>query len=187
MPQLTTTALTSSGNSRIFLGLIASTFLPYSLVACSKNMQPREAETYILPANYIGAFYVIFAQPAGEPLQYQQDARQYHIPANGVLLTQAKISEGAIADDKLRFFRKHAPNQLHEISNRWLTSIDPEKAYQDDTVYIFGGGPGVYSSSELNCDIHFRGFHIGTKSQILDEVNHFDIETFIQENNIGCE
>jgi hypothetical protein len=120
-------------------------------------------------------------------LQYQHDARQYRIPVNGVLLTQAKISEGAIAADKLRFFREDSPDQLTEITARWLTSIDAEQAYQDNTTYIFGGGPGVYSSSELKCNIHFRGFHIGTKSQIPDEVNHFDIESFIQQNKLNCD
>ena len=166
---------------------IGTLFLCYSLAACSDPVQQREAEHYILPANYVGAFYVIFDQASGEPLQYQHDARQYRIPANGVLLTQAKISEGVIATDKLRFFRQNAPEQLTEITSRWLTSIDTEQAYQDNTTYIFGGGPGVYSSSELKCDIHFRGFHIGTKSQILDEVNHFDIESFIQQNKLSCD
>ncbi|MGP9800024.1 DUF6843 domain-containing protein [Rheinheimera sp. NSM] len=161
-------------------------FLCYLLTACSEAVQQREAEHYILPANYVGAFYVIFDQTNGEPLQYQHDARQYQIPANGVLLTQAKISEGAIAADKLRFFRQDSPEQLTDITARWLTSIDTEQAYQDNTTYIFGGGPSVYSSSELKCDIYFRGFHIGTKSQILDKVNHFDIESFIQQNNPGC-
>lgn len=158
--------------------------LCYSLTACSETVQQREAEHYILPANYVGAFYVIFAQSRGEPLQYQGDARQYQIPASGVLLTQGNISEGVIATDKLRFFRQDTPEQLTEITARWLTSIDPEQAYQDNTTYIFGGGPGVYSSSELSCDIHFRGFHIGTKSQILDEVNYFDIESFILNNKL---
>lgn len=160
--------------------------LSCSLSACSDTVQ-REAEHYILPANYVGAFYVIFDQVSGEPLQYQHDARQYQIPANGVLLTQGKISKGVIATDKLRFFRQDAPEQLTEITARWLTSIDTEQAYQDNTTYIFGGGPGIYSSSELKCDIHFRGFHIGTKSQILDEVNHFDIESFIQQNKLSCD
>ncbi|HEY0921793.1 DUF6843 domain-containing protein [Rheinheimera pacifica] len=162
----------------------ATILLSYSLTACSETVQQREAEHYILPANYVGAFYVIFDHASGEPLQYQHDARRYQIPANGVLLTQAKISEGAIAADKLRFFRQDAPEQLTEITARWLTSIDTAQAYQDNTTYIFGGGPGVYSSSELKCDTHFRGFHIGTKSQILDEVNHFDIESFIQNNKL---
>ncbi|MDP2714797.1 hypothetical protein [Rheinheimera sp.] len=162
-------------------------FLCYSLTACSETVQQREAEHYILPANYVGAFYVIFDQASGEPLQYQHDARRYQIPANGVLLTQAKMSEGAIAADKLRFFRRDTPEQLTEITARWLTSIDTEQAYQDNNTYIFGGGPGVYSSSELKCNIHFRGFHIGTKSQILDKVNHFDIESFIQQNKLGCD
>ncbi|WP_177172194.1 hypothetical protein [Rheinheimera pacifica] len=55
---------------------------------------------------------MIFAQTRGEPLQYQGDARQYQIPANSVLLTQGKISDGVIATDKLRFFRQDAPEQL---------------------------------------------------------------------------
>ncbi|SEH85681.1 hypothetical protein SAMN05660691_01829 [Rheinheimera pacifica] len=60
----------------------------------------------------MGINYVIFAQTRGEPLQYQGDARQYQIPANSVLLTQGKISDGVIATDKLRFFRQDAPEQL---------------------------------------------------------------------------
>ncbi|KUM53295.1 DUF6843 domain-containing protein [Rheinheimera sp. EpRS3] len=182
-----TTTFTLPNFKSILLCSFASALLSYSLTACSDPVQQREAEHYILPANYVGAFYVIFDQASGEPLQYQHDARQYQIPANGVLLTQAKISEGAIAADKLRFFRQNAPEQLTEITSRWLTSIDTEQAYQDNTTYIFGGGPGVYSSSELKCDIHFRGFHIGTKSQILDEVNHFDIESFIRQNKLNCD
>ena len=156
------------------------------ITACSDPVQQREAEHYILPNNYVGAFYVIFDQASGEPLQCQHDARQYLLPANGVLLTQANISESAIAADKLRFFRQDTPEQLTEITARWLTSIDAGQAYQDNTIYIFGGGPGVYSNSELKCDFHFRGFHIGTKSQILDEVNHFDIESFIQQHKLSC-
>lgn len=165
----------------------ATVLLSSPFTACSDTVQQREPEHFILPANYVGAFYVIFDQANGEPLQYQHDARRYLIPTNGVLLTQAKISEGAVVADKLRFFRQNTPEQLTEITARWLTSIETEQAYQDTTTYIFGGGPGVYSSSELKCDIHFRGFHIGTKSQILDEVNHFDIESFIKQNKLICD
>ncbi|HEY9041387.1 MAG TPA: hypothetical protein VIN66_04340 [Rheinheimera sp.] len=176
-----------SGIKRLLQSSLPVLVLSYSITACSETVQQREAERYILPANYTGAFYVIFDQAQGEPLQFEQGSRQYHIPDNGVLLTQASISEGIIASDKLRFFRQDSPQQLTEITARWQTSIDAGQAYQDNTVYIFGGGPGVYSSSELSCDFHFRGFHIGTKSQILDEVNHFDIESFIKQNELRCD
>ncbi|PKM18923.1 MAG: hypothetical protein CVV11_10935 [Gammaproteobacteria bacterium HGW-Gammaproteobacteria-15] len=71
--------------------------LSCSLSACSDPVQQRGAEHYTLQANYVGAFYVIFDQSSGEPLQYQHNTRQYRLPANGVLLTQAEINEGAIA------------------------------------------------------------------------------------------
>jgi len=51
------------------------------LTACSDTVQQREAEHYILPANYVGAFYVIFDQASGEPLQYQHNTRQYRLMA----------------------------------------------------------------------------------------------------------
>lgn len=171
---------------RISRGILAATLLSYFVTACSNSTQQREAESYILPENYVGAFYVIFEQPTGDAPIKMDSARLFHIPDNGVLLTQAAISEGVITADKLRFFQKNGANQLTEITARWHTSIDPEQAYQDTTTYIFGGGPGIYSSSGFKCDIHFRGFHIGTKSQILDQVNHFDIESFIKDNKLGC-
>ncbi|KKO44836.1 hypothetical protein WG68_13440 [Arsukibacterium ikkense] len=175
-----------AGINNIGRSSLAAILLCCSLAACSEAVQ-RDAESYVLPANYVGAFYIIFDQPTGAPAIKLEQARLFQIPDNGVLLTQERISEGAIAADKLRFFRQQPANQLAEISARWYSSIDPEQAYQDSTTYIFGGGPGVYSSSELNCDIHFRGFHIGTQSQILDQVNHFEIEIFIKNNKLGCD
>lgn len=166
---------------------LAAILLSYSVTACSDNTRRRDAESYILPENYIGTFYVIFEQPTGSPPITLDNIRQFTIPDNGVLLTQTPISEGAIAVSKLRFFRQQPDNQLAEISDRWYGSIDPEQAYQDSTTYIFGGGPGVYSSSTLECDIYFRGFYIGTQGQILNQVKHFDIETYIKNNNLGCD
>jgi hypothetical protein len=113
-----TTTFTLPDFKSIVLCSFASAILSCSLTACSETVQQREAEHYILPANYVGAFYVIFAQASSEPLQYKHDARSYQIPANGVLLTQAKISEGAIAADKLRFFCQDTPEQLTEITAR---------------------------------------------------------------------
>ncbi len=181
---ITLSPAAASSIGRCFLAAI---LFSYSVTACSDTTQQREAESYILPENYIGAFYVIFDQPTGAAPTTLDSARLFQIPDNGVLLTQAPISEGAIAADKLRFFRQDAPGQLTEITGRWYSSIDPEQAYQDSATYIFGGGPGVYSSSELSCDIRFRGFHVGTKSQILDQVNHFDIESFIKDNKLSCD
>lgn len=167
----------------------ATCLLVFSLSACSSSdVTEREPEHYILPASCVGAFYVVFEQSQGEELVYKDGARQYEIPENGILLSQGLPNEGVVPADDIRFFCKTEQGPLIEVTERWTTSIgDPDAARQDPTVYIFGGGPGVFSSSREPCKVRFRGFHVGTKAQILDLEGHFDITDFLKTQSGLCD
>lgn len=175
------------GSERLWK-LIAVSLLFSFFTACSNdNTAEREAEHYLLPAEYVGAFYTVFSQAQGKPVDHEQGARQYEIPDDGILLVRGTPNEGVVRSEDIRFFLKSEAGALQEVSARWTTSITDHKAAREDpTVYIFGGGPGVFSSSAHTCDIRFRGFHIGTKAQILDGVGHFDIEDFLKERPELC-
>jgi hypothetical protein len=58
---------------------------------------PRaEPETFLIPQNFRGQFEVIFNEPCGQTILYENDRRIYKIPENGVLITDAKPTFGVI-------------------------------------------------------------------------------------------
>lgn len=167
--------------------LIFSTLIFFSLGACAESQEKREPETYLLPKDYVGAFYIVFNVAGGEPVRRQDGARVYEIPESGVLLTQGNTNEGVIEGSKIRFFRQSDNDEKVEIKDHWTSSIgDEEEARDDPRIYVFGGGLGIFSRSEWPCNISYSGFHVGTKGEILDLTNHFDVTDYLQERDIDC-
>lgn len=55
-----------------------------------------EPETFFIPQNFRGQFEVIFDEPCGQSLNYENGRRIYRIPDGGVLITNAKQTMGVI-------------------------------------------------------------------------------------------
>ncbi len=88
--------------------VITGLFLSVSLSSCAQDTRGtgREAEIYLIPDGYVGTFYVLFGIPQGEPQNYEDGARVYKIPADGMLLMQSDANEGWIETDKIQFFMR---------------------------------------------------------------------------------
>ena len=167
--------------------LSSSMLFLFSLGACAESQQEREPETYLLPKDYVGAFYIVFNVAEGEPVHRQAGARIYDIPESGVLLTQGNTNEGVAEASKIRFLRYAENEERVEIKDRWTTSIGDEAMARDDPkTYVFGGGLGIFSRSGWPCKISYAGFHIGTKGEILELTNNFNIADYLQERSIDC-
>lgn len=157
-----------------------------SMSACSTNDKPREPEIYLLPDNYVGSFYIIFNAANGKPPQYENNSRVHVIPPNGVLLTQMDSNEGWIDQSLIKFYYNKDGNRV-EIKDRWTTSFpDNEEERKDSTTYIFGGGIGIFETQDTPCIISYQSFYAGKKAEGLDNVNHFQISKYVENNKIDC-
>lgn len=105
------------------------------LGACAESQQKREPETYFLPEDYVGAFYIVFNVADEEPVRRLDGARVYEIPENGVLLTQGNTNEGVVEGSKIRFYRQSDNGEKVEINDRWTTSIGDEEDAREDFTF----------------------------------------------------
>jgi len=80
-------------------------FISFLLIiaGCNKST-PCEKEIYLLPENFWGTMIVYFNQPNGQKIEYEDDARVYHIPSSGYLKTQFPKNGGCMNNDRLQFF-----------------------------------------------------------------------------------
>lgn len=134
-----------------------------------------EPRIYLLPDGYVGAFYIGFNIPSGKPQAYEDGARVYDIPEDGVLLMQSDSGAGRIHADDIKFFYESEDDTREKIDGPWTTTVrDSPESRADEQVYIFGGGINLIKPVK-DCEIYAKDFHVGTKAQILDGVGHFDI------------
>lgn len=146
------------------------------LGACSQDAGSREPEIYLIPEGYVGSFYILYNLPQGEPQRYENGARVYEIPPDGMLLMQSDANEGGpIAIDKIKFFYVRPDGSRTQITERWTTSLhDTPENRSDERVAIFGGGIGVFEPIR-HCKVIETGFYVGTKAQAIDWEGGFDL------------
>jgi Family of unknown function (DUF6843) len=158
-----------------------------SIFACSDQQYSGEPESYILPEDYVGAFYIIFNVPGGRPREELHDGRVYDIPRSGVLMIEMNLNSGWVETGKIKYFYRLKNGELREITERWTGSLaDTPESRADTRVMIFGGGIGTFQKSSSSCYIEHMAFHVGTKKDILDMVNHFDISEIPDLEKIEC-
>ena len=171
---------------KVIQGIIYMACLLGTLNAC-QDKRERLPEVYILPESYKGAFYIVHNVRSGSEGVIKDGAQVYEIPESGVLVTQERANEGWVGSDKITFFHRKVNGDLLEIKHRWSGSLaDNAENRADLRVTIFGGGLGEIRMTVGSCAIPYRGFHIGTKTDVLDGVNHFSIESVIQKRLIEC-
>lgn len=61
--------------------------LTFCLTACETDRTP---ETFLLPENFKGFFYIVYNQTYGQATAFEQNRRIYQIPSTGVLFTKSK-------------------------------------------------------------------------------------------------
>jgi Family of unknown function (DUF6843) len=169
------------------LTVVAVLFFSLSLVCCGQQYS-REPESYIFPEGYIGAFYIIFNAIEGRPREEFRDGRAYAIPKSGVLLTKLDFNPGWIDTDKIKFFYRQKSGELREITDRWSGSLaDTPESRADTRVMIFGGEVGTFQESIYSCLVEHKAFYVGTKSDVLDMKNNFDISEIPDLEKIKCD
>jgi hypothetical protein len=123
---------------------------------------PGEAEVHLIPHGYVGHVFIVFRAASGEPSAFEDAARLYRIPQNGILLTQHLPNTGS--GPVWKFFYESADGQRMAIERISNIVIPEQRA--DPTVEIFLWGRGRQQAGQLPCDVAFDHYFVGTKAQM---------------------
>jgi hypothetical protein len=106
------------------------------VTGCSQRPEP---ETYLIPYGFKGKVNVIFNQPKGAAVKYDNGRRLYEIPPSGILLTQFKNEEGIINHEFYYIDSIGKRTQLKILSDNEKNDIgDAVGVYRDGTVGVIG-------------------------------------------------
>ncbi len=94
-----------------------------------------EPETFLIPKHYKGEVRIIFNQNCGEKIEYEDKNRIYHIPNDGILLTQFEDEQGFINQ---KFYivengiRKEVPQlMVQDFNEEWTLEKNPNEPSRD--------------------------------------------------------
>lgn len=120
------------------------------MTSCKQQPEP---ETYLIPYGLKGKVNVIFNQPNGASVKYENGRRLYEIPESGILLTQFKDEDGLV---------NHQYYYVDSTGNRQPLKIVLEADNNNaNEVGIFRDGTvGVYGSSDNPKSLKYQEFYV---------------------------
>jgi hypothetical protein len=114
------------------------------------------SEIHILSKGFKGVVMIIHDQKQGTDISRENGNIVYKIPANGILITKAPLTEG-LKDIKY-YYEENGRRQ--EIKYCW----DCKKAFpNNDTIYVFGGSTGTYGKGNEKVD--YTTYLVGTQQE----------------------
>jgi hypothetical protein len=90
--------------SPMFMRHFLKVVLLLSVIIGCRSSTPCEKEIYLIPQGLYGVVMVFFDQPDGQPVQYENNARVYHIPSSGLLKSQFPRNGGCMNNNRINFF-----------------------------------------------------------------------------------
>jgi hypothetical protein len=155
------------------------------MVACD-DTPSRDPEMYIMPDGYIGTFHIVYNVTNGQAKKMQDGFRVYEIPENGVLLTQTGINSGWLDIELMQFYYRKLNDELKSLTDRYTTNLDDIPENTENQITIYGGSMGTSKYYFLPCVLESQTFIVGTKNDILDGVNNFELGDRAITRNINC-
>jgi hypothetical protein len=134
--------------------LLYGVYLLWAVYAFGGGCKHMNAETHILPADYIGMVYIIFNQKDGYPKNYGNGrSRLYTIPKSGVLKTQFKGNFGWIdAGENINFYCSKNDSLIK--LQKLITEREVNSDLDSNQVVVFEYGyGGAKSNFGLNEDV----------------------------------
>lgn len=140
----------------------------FNLFSCNQEI---EKEIYIIPSTFKGKVNVIFSQANGKPIKYENNARVYEIPEDGILLTQFKEQEGFV---KREYFYVDKDNNKKPLK----IIIDIEDETSTDISVFRDGTIGVYGNSNDENSLTYQEFYITDKGSFESYFSNDSINDF---------
>ena len=114
--------------------LFIFSFFLLIITGCHKT-NPCEKEVYLLPEGFWGTMIVYFDQPDGQEIQYEDDARLYHIPATGYLKTQFSKNGGCMNNDRIHFYYVDSLGKREPVD--YFLNLDKDSIPKDRDYVLF--------------------------------------------------
>ncbi|MEM7182701.1 MAG: hypothetical protein AAF518_17435 [Spirochaetota bacterium] len=111
-------------------------------------------EKVVIPYEFEGEFVILFDQPVGEKEQIVDGTKIYKIPFNGVLITQAKESEGL--DPSRTFLTNNARDEL--------VPVGKSDKQVENLVY-----DGYLDSFANNCSLRYSSYYFGSSPKLFQK------------------
>jgi hypothetical protein len=135
--------------------LLHFTLLLYCFASCS-TVQP---ETYLIPKGFKGKVNVIFNQPKGTGLTYENGKRVYKIPSNGILITKEKDIYGTIQHEYFYIDENGKREKLPILSDEKLKKEKGESGKSEVGIF-YDGTTGVYGNSNVSTPLNYQEFYV---------------------------
>jgi hypothetical protein len=106
------------------------TFIPIPITLLSfflfyLLLPKAEPETFLIPQNFRGQFVIIFDEPCGQSVNYENGKRIYQIPNDGILITKSKQTMGVI--DRKFYLIDENGNQTQMPEFHWNKFEEEQK------------------------------------------------------------
>ena len=137
------------------------------LTACETD---RASETFLLPNNFKGFFYIVYNQTNGQDKRFEKSRRVYKIPATGVLFTMFKNDwrsikfENGVINQQFYFVDENGRRKIIRVLdtgdfNNEATTFPKKEHFSRDSVAAFFISSGTMSNGEttLTTDQYYIG------------------------------
>ena len=128
-----------------------------TLVSCSCHFRGDD-EIYLIPNQFTGPVFILFNQPNGEHLQYENGKRIYEIPPDGILLTRDEFNAGWRYPGQFFYVEKD-----RRIEVPFVLEVHNLK---DDVIQACCVTSGRAAKTGNGPWVEYLQFYVGTKDQI---------------------
>ncbi|MGI4872232.1 MAG: DUF6843 domain-containing protein [Janthinobacterium lividum] len=132
------------------------------------------AATFLIPEGFEGQIMLVLGEPCGLPPEKADGYLLYHVPANGIIITQNKLGEGELNNEYYLVDRKgQRLRELTELSDidggtgqpqpttAWrAVSRDELAVFPDSPITTTGYAPVVYTFQLLTVTSFARRSHL---------------------------
>jgi len=159
------------------------------IVACTeKGIEP---EIYLIPAGFVGDFYVIYNVESGLAPAYESGTRLFSVPATGMIHTQLPDNVGIGYPGMIRFFYVSEDGARVEITDNYGSGVeDTAENRNDKRLYVMGGGFGEFGFTEettsRGCKYNHQHFYVGTLVDALEGAGYFRMQDYYLEHGYPC-
>jgi hypothetical protein len=139
--------------------------------------QKAEPETFLIPQEFSGKVHILFNEPCGREIEYENGRRLFKIPNNGILTTKFKDQYGIIDQEYYLINENGERSLLPKIdvgafNEEWSTVKNPNEPSKNKLGVFHWGRIGSDKKNNSK-DYLFQEFYISTYSDLTKK---FDFE-----------
>jgi hypothetical protein len=142
----------------ITASVMAAVFL---LIGCGMSSY---MEIHLLPAGYQGDVFIVPGISAGAPPRREGGATVFHVPADGILITQDHPISGLHFS---KFYYVQPNGQRQRLEYEPSSISDTSKNRADKRPFVWFERDGTISGVNLPCPVSFTRYYVGSRAHLI--------------------